>query len=84
MVDDDSKIPDSGLVDETESGQSPTVIGDSLPRESQNGVNSHADDASDSSALQIGLIFIALALSIFLIGLVSLSVSVKIQRLPWQ
>jgi hypothetical protein len=81
MVDDDSKTPDSGMVHETESGTSPTPVGDSMPEESQNVADSHTDE-TDSSLLQISLIFIALALSIFLIGLVSYIVSVKIECLP--
>lgn len=84
MVHDNSETPDSGMVHETELGKSTTAVGDGLPEESQNAVASHADDSSDSSYLQISLIFIALALSIFLIGLVSHSISVKIKRLPWQ
>ncbi|KAL9470875.1 hypothetical protein ACSS6W_008816 [Trichoderma asperelloides] len=69
MVDDSSKTPNSGLGHEFESAQSPTAISDNLPIESQNAVDSHTDDTSDSGPLQIGLILIALALSIFLIGL---------------
>lgn len=84
MVDDSSKTPDSGLGHETESAQSPTAINDNLPIESQNAVDSHADDTSDSGPLQTGLILIALALSIFLIGLVSHSILVKIASLPWK
>ncbi|PON24611.1 SGE1, partial [Trichoderma gamsii] len=61
--------PDSGMVHESELEKSPAAVGDSLPEESQNAVASHTDDSPDPSALQISLIFIALALSIFLIGL---------------
>lgn len=72
MADDKLKTADSELVHETESGQPPMALEDSSPVEVQN-LDTHQDDASYPGHLQIGLILTALALSIFLIGLVSLN-----------
>ncbi|RFU73551.1 mfs general substrate transporter [Trichoderma arundinaceum] len=63
------KTSDSGLVQEAEIGKSSPVQEDISPVENQNAVDGHHDDVSYPGTFQICLILVALALSIFLIGL---------------
>ncbi|KAK5987040.1 MFS-type efflux pump MFS1 [Cladobotryum mycophilum] len=70
MADNEAKLPDPELDHKVETGQSSArSLEDVSSAEDQSPGDSGQDDVPYSSNLQLGLILIALALSIFLIGL---------------